>query len=137
MNMNYPKIISVSAALAFTCAISYAQTTLISPTLDNGGFESATAKANFTTPTSSTGVVPYWGSLISPNDTDSGVQVGGNVVYQGAAGSYYKPGEGAFNLVTDYTIAMGDFFTLTYWAYDSNPTGSAATMTVTLFSQIG
>jgi PEP-CTERM motif len=123
--------------LAFTAGLASAQITLISTNINNGGFESTLAggKQNFTFPTSATGAVAYWGSLGSANDSDSGAQVGGNVVYQGTNGCYFKPGEGAFNLVTDYTIATGDLFTLTYFAYDTNPNGTTAAQTVTLFSQ--
>jgi PEP-CTERM motif len=73
--------------------------------------------------------------LRGANDTDSGAQVGGNCVYQGSNGSYYKEGEGAFNLVTDYTIAAGDLFTLTYYTYNTFPGGSTIPQSVWLFSQ--
>jgi hypothetical protein len=130
---------SAAAILActFSGGIAFAQSTLIGSTMNNGDFESAIAggKQDFTSTASSTSPVAYWGSLTGASDTDSGAQVGGNCVYQGSNGSYYKEGEGAFNLVTDYTIAAGDLFSLTYYAYNTYPNGSTIPQSVWLFSQ--
>jgi hypothetical protein len=106
--------------------------------VNDGGFESITGKSDFQPTTSSTAAIPYWGSLTAGSDSDSGAENNGgsNSVNSGIAGSFYQPGGGAFNLVTDYTIQAGDQFTLTYYQRNTySPNGNNDPETVTLFSQ--
>lgn len=129
---------SILACAALSCALyaghASAQTsTLISPSVNNGGFESVTAKTPFTTTASATTGVPYWGAA-GTVITDSGAEPGGGTVQAGAAGSYYKFTDSpAFNLASTYRIKTGDQFTLTWFARSSGATISS--QTVTLFSQ--
>ena len=112
--------------------------TLISPTVNDGGFESVTSGTGvaFTPVASATSDVPYWG-LAGGIITDSGAQnqgAGGNTVQAGVSGSYYKFTDSpAFNLASTYRINAGDQFTLTWYANSSGATLSS--QTVTLFSQ--
>src|SRR5882724_6149758 len=145
-NIISSRMLLACAALgfAFMGEICSAQLSLISPTLNNGGFESTNAftgvQANFTGSASSTGVIPFWGTLNGVNAGNSGVAtsagpvVGGS--FAGNAYSFVQNGgtNGAFNLVTGYTIAAGDMFSLTWESRDSSSGGGQEI--VTLFSQL-
>ncbi len=142
MSFSTTKILTLctAAGLAFTAATSFGQvTTLVSPTVDNGGFNSgfaagATNQINFPVAASPTGTVPYWGSTLAGGDADSGVAPGpGNTTEEGTAGAYLKYGEGTFNLVTTRTIKTGDVYTLTFYAQDTG--GSTGPVIASLFSE--
>lgn len=130
-----------------------AQTTLISPTLNDGGFESITSKSNFATVTSPTAVIPYWGAtgfnsagaaVGAPND--SGGEVDGNTVgafgnnsvtHSGTSGGFWQPSNQAlastgFNLVTTNPIVAGNVYTLTWFG---RSTGLGGSQIVSLYSQ--
>lgn len=125
--------------LALYAGPASAQTlTLISSTVNDGGFESVTSNTGvpFTTVASPTSAVPYWG-LAGTTITDSGAQnqgAGGNTVQAGNSGSYYKFTDSpAFNLASTYVVKAGDKFTLTWYAYSSGV--ALSSQTVTMFSQ--
>lgn len=128
--------------------------TLISPTLNDGGFESITGKSNFTLATSATAAIPYWGAtginsagttVGAPND--SGGELDGavlasaannNVNHTGASGGFWQPStqalaSTAFNLVTTNPIAAGNVYTLTWYG---RATGNGGAQIVSLFSQL-
>ena len=146
------KSITLCAALGlgFAASQSSAQTlTLISPTVNDGGFESITAKSNFTAATSATAAIPYWGATDTspvggfPGDPpDSGAETnttlgaaGNNsATHSGVAGSFYQPNQSsAFNLVTTSTITANTVYTLTWFGRTTGNTGQQA---VSLFSQL-
>ena len=116
-----------ATAVAATCA--QAQTlTLISPTVNDGSFESApTAKTDFPLTTSATGTIPYWAATGAGPTNDTGTQTGG-VNENGAIGAFEQYGGGGggsiFNLVTSRPIAVGDQYTLTF--YGVNTFGGAS-----------
>ncbi len=134
------KSILACAALGFVLHagnVSAQILTLISPAVNDGGFESVTSGTGvpFTATASATSAVPYWGT--TGTVTDSGAQnqgAGGNTVQAGVSGSYYKFTDSpAFNLASTYQIKAGDRFTLSWYAFSSGATLSS--QTVTLFSQ--
>jgi hypothetical protein len=134
---------AMAAAIGFALitTVCSAQTVLIDTNVNDGSFESVgNNKINFSTPVSSTTSIPFWGATlvdVSNNPvgapSDSGVQLGGNVVEQGTNGCYIQgaPISTAFNLVTNYVIQTGDFFTLTWWGNITAP----SVQQVALFSQ--
>lgn len=121
--------------------------TLISPTVQDGGFESITAKANFNQTDSTTGPIPYWGATLvttagtgvgAPGNT--GAETGApattadnSATHSGAAGSFYQPGSStAFNLATGHTTVLGDVYTVTWFGRKTGANGQQA---LTLFTQ--
>ncbi len=132
------KILGVCAAasLALTAGASFGQTTtiLISPTINNGSFETNPGvKTDFLAATSGTAAIPYWGSTTGTNDT--GVDVGADIAENGTYGAFEQPTTGIFNLVTTRPIQAGDVYTLTFYARDTNGGTSTEPLTATFFSQ--
>ena len=144
-------IICAALGLGFAASQVSAQTlTLISPTVNDGGFESVTAaKPDFVANTSANADIPYWGATdstpsggIAGDPTDSGVDtatatvgaMGNNLVtHTGTRGSFYQPGQSsAFNLVTTSTITANTVYTLTWFG---RTTGTGGQQFVSLFSQ--
>lgn len=137
-----PKLLILCAAFCFALnqGTSSAQTTLISPTVNDGSFESITVKTLFTATASATTGVPFWGYTgftttgVASTATDSGADIGGNATQQGTKGGFFKSTDSiAFNLVTSYTINTGDRFSLTWYAFSSGSVLSS--QAVNLFSQ--
>ncbi len=145
-----PRGLLACAALGFMAASGTSSgQTLVSPTVQDGGFESITSgQFLFASPASAAGNVPYWGAtgfgynaagvlVAGATVTDSGAVnqgAGGNTVQEGTAGAFFKFTDSTvFNLVNSYVIKAGDQFTLTWYA---NTTGATlSTQVVTLFSQ--
>lgn len=143
----------VAVGLALTSRTASAQMmTLISPTVNNGGFESTpTTKPLFTSPTSSTTNIPYWGATLLnaagtavAAPTDSGAENDGGtigntgnnaVAHTGTYGAFWQPtgSSTAFNLVTTNPIVAGNIYTLTWYG---RTTGGGGAQVVTLFSQL-
>ncbi len=142
------RVLLSCAAFGFGISAS-AQTILISTTVQDGGFESITGKANFPVTTSATSAVPYWGATgvtvtgaAATGTQDTGAQLdngpGSGTGYTSrsgpGAGSYYKPGDTtAFNLVTTRPIALGDVFTLSWYAR-TDIAAAPGVQTITLFT---
>lgn len=144
------------AGLSLAQGTAFAQIVLISPTVNDGGFEATTGpKAFFVSPASPTAnpnfnSVPYWGATLvntagntvgAPND--SGVDPGttpstGNDVsptHTGQAGGFWQPtgSSTAFNLVTSRAMAAGDVYNLTWFA---RKTGNGGQQVLRIFSQL-
>ena len=130
--MNKTFLFSSLAAVGLAASAG-AQTTLISPAINNGSFETpAAGKIDFTPTTSSTAVIPYWGGTTATPDT--GVDAGADVAQDGARGAFEQPGTGIFNLVTSRPIATGDVYTLTFFGRSTaNPAAVAADPLVASF----
>src|SRR5450432_2469227 len=120
-----------------------AQTILISPTVNDGGFESITGKTDFTSPTSSANGIPYWGATLlnsagtavgAPSDSGAENSIGSNTIHTGAAGAFWQPvgSSTSFNLETSHIAITGDLFTFTWWAYT---TGTGGQEVASLYSQ--
>ena len=94
-------------ATAFVGIRAQAQTlTLISPTTNDGSFESApTAKTNFPLTTSATGTIPYWAATGAGATNDTGTQ-----------------------------MAVGDVYTLTFYGKDTQ-TSASSTLLASFFYQ--
>ena len=129
-------------ATAFVGACAQAQTlTLISPTVNDGSFESApTAKTFFPTTTSATGTIPYWAATGVGATNDTGTQTGGNIEEDGTIGAFEQPatttvtGGSIFNLVTSRPISVGDVYTLTFYGKDTQ-TSASSTLLASFFYQ--
>jgi hypothetical protein len=120
-----------------------AQTILISPSVNDGGFESIAGKVDFTSPTSSGNSIPFWGATLfnsagtavgAPSDSGAENNVGSNTIHTGAAGAFWQPvgASTSFNLETSHTAITGDLFTFTWWAYT---TGTGGQQVASLYSQ--
>lgn len=147
------KLLFACAALglALTSKTASAQTlTLISNTVNDGGFESVGMnKVFFVSPTSSTANIPYWGATLvstagaavaAPTDSGSeqfAVSTGNDIsaTHSGIAGGFWQPGGNstAFNLVTTRPMALGDVYNLTWYG---RFTGNGGAQAATLFSQL-
>jgi hypothetical protein len=120
-----------------------AQTVLISPTVNDGGFESIASKVDFTSPTSGASSIPYWGATLfnsagaavgAPSDSGAENSIGSNTIHTGVAGAFWQPvgSSTSFNLETSHIAVTGDLFTLTWWAYT---TGTGGQEVASLYSQ--
>ena len=134
------RLLLAIVAIGFgTC--TQAQTlTLISPTINDGSFESApTAKTFFPLTTSATGTIPYWAATGAGATNDTGTQTGG-VNQDGNIGAFEQPtttsatGGSIFNLVTSRPIAVGDMYTLTFYGKDTQ-TSASSTLLASFFYQ--
>ena len=146
----------VAIGLALTTRTASAQMmTLISPTVNNGGFETSTgAKPFFSSPAPSSangGTIPFWGATLVnaagttvAAPTDSGAEndggtignTGNNAVANtGTYGAFWQPtgSSTAFNLVTTNPIVAGNVYTLTWYG---RTTGTGGAQIVSLFSQL-
>ncbi len=140
----------VALGLALTSKTASAQTlNLISPTVNDGGFESITGKSNFVSSTSANANIPYWGAtlvnaagatVVTP--PDSGAEMGapsaGNdnrPTHTGNAGAFWQPGgtSTAFNLVTSRAMVAGDVYNLSWFG---RFTGNGGAQVASLFSQL-
>ena len=146
MLVHSPKFLSICAAagLALTSGTSFAQITLISPTVNNGSFETNTAGAGggkvdpmtavtSSGPASATVNVPYWAETAAFNDT--GVQSGAGLNEDGIYGAFEQPGASIFNLVTSRPIVAGDVYTLTFYGRDTNGGVATQSNTFSFFTQ--
>ena len=139
--MKRPLLLAL-VATAFVGIRAQAQTlTLISPTTNDGSFESApTAKTNFPLTTSATGTIPYWAATGAGATNDTGTQMGGGPVQSGSFGAFEQPATGTtqggsiFNLVTSRPIAVGDVYTLTFYGKDTQ-TSASSTLLASFFYQ--
>ena len=132
------KSLLAGAALSLASGAASAQTsTLISATVQDGGFESITAKSNFIFQNSPTNAIPYWGAT---GVTDAGAEQAAvatvndnSATHSGTAGAFFQPNAStAFNLAVGRTIQLGDQYTLTWYG---RLTGATGQQTLTLFTQ--
>ena len=139
--MKRPLLLAL-AATAFIGIRAQAQTlTLISPTVNDGSFESApTAKTDFPLTTSATGTIPYWGATGVGATNDTGTQMTSSIAQSGSFGAFEQPttttatGGSIFNLVTSRPIAVGDVYTLTFYGRDTQ-TSASSTLLASFFYQ--
>ena len=160
LQTNSSKLLFACAALGVTLTSITASAqvlTLISDTVNDGGFESVggdptnigTKKTFFVSPTSSTSNIPYWGATLVnaaggtvAAPTDSGaenapISTGADnySTHSGVDGAFWQPNANstAFNLVTTRTMVAGDVYNLSWYGRLTGPNGVQA---ATLFSQL-
>lgn len=146
--LSQPKLLLACAVAGLASGTASAQVvTLISPTVQDGGFESITAKSFFGTSNSPSSTIPYWAATLvttagasvgAPDNSGAepaapGTPADNSATHSGAAGSFFQPGAStAFNLGTGHTIQLGDVYTVSWFG---RLTGVGGQQTLTLFTQ--